>query len=109
MLLTRKRVVWACVSLYFIGFTPSLCLFFVFDLQQHHHPVYNTTVTRVIFTPFFIENFDFFNYYSNFFLAVVFRWLPVALISFCTGAILRSLSATRHQRQTLTSGTVQVS
>ncbi|XP_059156189.1 probable G-protein coupled receptor B0563.6 [Physella acuta] len=67
-------------------------MFFRLTHDWGYDPKLNTTVAKVVFSKFYVENFDSFNFYTRTFINNLFSTIPLLIIFICSSAITIKLS-----------------
>ncbi|KAK7500761.1 hypothetical protein BaRGS_00008005 [Batillaria attramentaria] len=90
-IMSRSRVLAACVMIYVFVFVLGAFQFMIFDIDSVYHPAFNTTVLAVVYTSFMEENPEFIEYYTDVVTWFLYRVVPLFFVLFCTRSILVAL------------------
>lgn len=104
-LITTKRVMVSMVVTYLAGFALGGCLLNIYEVDGTFNVALNATVLKLSFSQYAYENFETLVLYTDVFLALVFRFLPVCFVLFCTCSILRVLKKNQSIRNEMTGST----
>ncbi|KAL8590142.1 hypothetical protein ACOMHN_010337 [Nucella lapillus] len=103
-LLTRRKILIACIVLTVLPFTLGFQSYLLFDVHETFSAKYNATVKYITFSKFTTENLDFVVLYNDLVMAIPFNYIPVIVVTYCTGAILITLLRSHQTRLQMTAG-----
>ncbi|XP_076458640.1 uncharacterized protein LOC143292336 [Babylonia areolata] len=103
-LLTRKKIIIACLVLTVLPFVLGFQSYLLFDVQETFSTSHNATWKYITFSKFTVDNLQFVVLYNDLVMALPFNYLPIVVVTFCTASILTTLLRSHQTRLQMTAG-----